>query len=242
MGISNFIQEYLPPVVLAALVIAGSLVLLAMLARGGVAVGLWRGIVSQRLAMAFLVVVLLFVVAFATFLQHNMSVGKGNNEHNGIRKQVYDLTLEDLRVYPVWEFALDEEGLPGQDEETVRPFVYTSPLDPGDGIMVVPASFTLADGTEMSGYLTPTHQGKDIGYIRPTIITEAGQVGFWFGVGSLGPGKVSQYYSKLRKGPLQVFPLYFRSNVALIGGSVEGTIMGFLHYVDMHSYEVEIVK
>ena len=38
-----------------------------------------------------------------------------------IRKQVYDLTAEDLRRYPLWEFCLDEEGIEGQDEATVKP-------------------------------------------------------------------------------------------------------------------------
>jgi hypothetical protein len=39
-----------------------------------------------------------------------------------IRKSVTALTLEDLREHSVWEFALDEEGEPGQDETTVRPY------------------------------------------------------------------------------------------------------------------------
>jgi hypothetical protein len=35
------------------------------------------------------------------------------------RKQVYDLTRENLSKFPIWEFALDEEGDEGQDEATV---------------------------------------------------------------------------------------------------------------------------
>jgi hypothetical protein len=46
------------------------------------------------------------------------------------RKQVYELTVEDLRQHPVWEFALDEEGEEGQDEATVRPFVSSGSVDP----------------------------------------------------------------------------------------------------------------
>src|SRR5882724_9722481 len=42
-----------------------------------------------------------------------------------IRKQVYELTLEDLVAFPAWEFALDEEGEPDQDEATVRPFPFS---------------------------------------------------------------------------------------------------------------------
>jgi hypothetical protein len=43
------------------------------------------------------------------------------------RKQVYDLTLADFDAAPVWEFALDEEAVPGQDETTVRPYEAPGP-------------------------------------------------------------------------------------------------------------------
>jgi len=38
-----------------------------------------------------------------------------------IRKQVHELTIEDLEAHPAWQFALDEEAEEGQDEATVRP-------------------------------------------------------------------------------------------------------------------------
>jgi hypothetical protein len=69
-----------------------------------------------------------------------------------IRRQVYELTLDDLSKFPVWEFALDEEGEEGQDEATVRPYEVTGALDPSDGMFVVRASFTLADDSKMQGY------------------------------------------------------------------------------------------
>ena len=33
-----------------------------------------------------------------------------------IRKQCCDLTAQDFERFPIWEFALDEEGRPGQDK------------------------------------------------------------------------------------------------------------------------------
>lgn len=90
-----------------------------------------------------------------------------------IRKQVYHLTLEDFRKYPVWEFALDEENKEGQDEATVRPHQVTGPLDPSSGMFVVSARFSLADGSTGRGYLTPPVQGdSSIGTIQLHIITE----------------------------------------------------------------------
>ena len=71
------------------------------------------------------------------------------------RKQVYDLTLADLNAIPVWEFAPAEEDVPGRDEATVRAYFVTPPIDTGHGGVVVRATFTLADGTNMRGYLSP---------------------------------------------------------------------------------------
>jgi hypothetical protein len=73
-----------------------------------------------------------------------------------VRKQVYDLTLADFDVSPVWEFASDEEGVAGQDEATVRPYEVSFPVDAaGHGGPVVRAVFTLADGTNLRGYFSP---------------------------------------------------------------------------------------
>jgi hypothetical protein len=77
-----------------------------------------------------------------------------------IRKQVYELSIADFSRFPVWEFALDEEGEEGQDEATVRPCQRCSDLHPLEGMFVVRASFVLADGTQMQGYLTPASARK----------------------------------------------------------------------------------
>jgi hypothetical protein len=65
----------------------------------------------------------------------------------GPRKQVTELTIDDLDQCPVWEFALDEEGEPSQDEETVRPRPEITIVDAADGLFVVSARFTAADGS-----------------------------------------------------------------------------------------------
>ena len=83
-----------------------------------------------------------------------------------IRKQVYELTAGDLEQRPIWEFALDEEGEEGQDEATVRPWTGNQPLDPADGMFVVRAVFELADGTKLTGYLTPPVQGESSRSVR----------------------------------------------------------------------------
>src|SRR5689334_11245781 len=99
-----------------------------------------------------------------------------------VRKQVYELTLDDLCKFPVWEFRLDKEGEEGRDECTVRPYTPSGPLDPADRMFVVRAVFTLADGSRMHGYCTPPPRGNaSIGNLQPIIVTSRGQVRFWCG-------------------------------------------------------------
>lgn len=147
-----------------------------------------------------------------------------------IRKQVYDLTLADIERFPVWEFALDEERAEGQDEATARPYHYTPPLNPNDGMFVVRADFALADGTLMEGYLTPAVQRvSNIGTFQPVIITKQGQVAFWFGIFEPDSGMISQNYRLLGKDASQVFPTRFKSAVEILGGPIEGKLEGFLY-------------
>ena len=144
-----------------------------------------------------------------------------------LRKPVYQLAPVDLSGSPVWEFALDEEGAPDQDETTVRPYRAAGPLDPSAGMFVVAAHFWLADGTPMQGYLTPPPRGDSgLGTIQPTIVTEAGQVGFWCGC---CPPDTAHSYQLLGR-TTSVFPVRFESAVPLVGGVVASSIPGFLYY------------
>jgi hypothetical protein len=157
-----------------------------------------------------------------------------------IRKQVYELSLDDLSEYPVWEFALDEEGEEGQDEATVRPHEVSGALDPSDGMFVVSASFTLADGSKMLGYLTPPVQGDGtIGTLQPIIVTPHGQVGFWCGIMSPSSEQLVKSYGSLGRDADRVFPLQFESQVELVGGPVRGCLSGFMVLEDMETRKVK---
>jgi hypothetical protein len=155
-----------------------------------------------------------------------------------IRKQVYELAVDDLIHFPAWEFALDEEGEEGQDEATVRPSYAPLPLDPSESMFIVRAKFSLADGTRLPGYLTPGHAADDLGSIQPIIITPQGQINFWMGAVR---GDISPLYQKLGKNADQIFPITFKSDVPLVGGVVFGSIPGFLHLTDWKSGRVEVV-
>jgi hypothetical protein len=160
-----------------------------------------------------------------------------------IRKQVYELTDQDLDRYPVWEFALDEEGEEEQDEATVRPYHLRGALDASAGMFIVRARLTLADGTRMIGYLTPPVQGDSgLGKLQPAVAGPAGQVSFWCGVIAPEPAVLAQCYRRLgrRSGP-QVFPVRFESDVALVGGPVSGEVPGFLVLEDFKTGRTRVV-
>ena len=145
------------------------------------------------------------------------------------RKQIDQLTEADFDVSPVWEFASDEEGDPGQDECTVRPFRTDGPIDASSGMYVIRATFTLADGSTAVGYVTPPIEpDDDLGAVQPVVITRDGQVMFWWGI--LDPQRdwIDSAFAKLERDSANVFPIRFLSDIDSTHGPVSGTIPGFM--------------
>ena len=66
--LTNFTTQYLPPLLLTVVIVLAALLLLYWLSRRGIATRLWGAIVRYRGALAFLFAVVLFIVAFGTFL------------------------------------------------------------------------------------------------------------------------------------------------------------------------------
>jgi hypothetical protein len=145
------------------------------------------------------------------------------------RKQVYELTLQDLKEAPIWEFKLDPNGAGGQDEATVQPYTCSGPLDPADRMFVVRAAFTLADGSRMQGYFTPPVPGQEgLDAMQPIIVTPRGQVRFWCGTAAPDAKRLANNYALLARNAARVFPLRFESEVELLGGPVRGSVAGFM--------------
>lgn len=71
------------------------------------------------------------------------------------RKPVDQLKPSDFDVFPMWEFASDEEGDDDQDETWVRP-VKGSAVRRGEYSQLVATDFTTKSGTKFSGYMTVT--------------------------------------------------------------------------------------
>lgn len=160
-----------------------------------------------------------------------------------IRRQVYELTPADLERFSVWELSLDEEGEQGQDEATVRPYETNGPVDPAVGMFIVRASMTLADGTRLMGYVTPSAQGgADLSSCQPAVVVTEGQVSFWRGMCALRPEDISNSYALLKKAsPAQVFPIKFESDVPIACGPVVGEVLGFLILEDFKTMRTRVV-
>ena len=146
------------------------------------------------------------------------------------RKQIYDLTNVDLLRFPIWEFASNEEGEEGQDEATVRPWSGERPPDKRSGPLIVRARFVLADGTPHTGHVTFDMQGISIDSVHSVIVTEAGQVMFWFG--TLVPSRqaIDTAYARLGQTAEFAFPIQYVSDVPLAADPVTGSLEGFCHY------------
>jgi hypothetical protein len=140
----------------------------------------------------------------------------------------------------LWEHCLEEEGLPGQDEATVRPYDTGGKPVEYAGLLVVRATLALANGTRYPGYVYytpkfPPLAGTDYGPLadlHPCIVTPAGQVIFWYGAVAPAAEALAQAYRLLGTGASGVFPVRYASDVPLAAGPIRGELAGFYHIVD----------
>lgn len=149
-----------------------------------------------------------------------------------IRKQVHELTPDDLESFNIWEFCLDEETSEEQDETTVRPRPdLAGIMDCSDGDLLCAAEFVLADGTSHRGWILPRGE-SDIRSSQPVIVTKDGMVGFWHGVMKPRPEDIAKAYARLGRTRETVFPVSFHSMVEVEGKRIHGALSGFAYLED----------
>ncbi len=143
-----------------------------------------------------------------------------------IRKQVFDLTTSDLQQYRLWEFCPDEEGVPGQDEATVRPSEASEVPGYSPGAYIVAADFVMADGSSAEGYI---YSGKpeDFGCTQPNLVLADGQINFWFGIVPVTADRLNILYRRLGKKVESVFPIHYQTRAAVNGNPIRGVVEGF---------------
>ena len=156
-------------------------------------------------------------------------------------KQFGDLSPADFQRHPVWiachteDFA--EPWFNETDEETFRPWMGTPPVSPSDGMLLVPASFELRDGSQHDGFLTPASKERDLGTLQPHLFVGGKSFGFWGGMAGIRKDERTAFYNALGRGPEAIFPIRFSTDPDLATGVAAEQIDGF--YRGTRTIEVE---
>lgn len=150
-----------------------------------------------------------------------------------VLKQFADLSAKDFETHPVWVACHtvdhDESWFDPHDEDTFRPWTGTLPVDPADGMFLVRATMTCADGTPLGGFVTPADldSGEDLGLIQPHVFVGDRPCGFWCGVVEVPAERKAAFYRALGKDAARVFPLQYAPLAELTAGVASGVLMGF---------------
>ncbi len=148
-------------------------------------------------------------------------------------KQFGELTVQDFAQHPVWISVHgadeDEPWYEDCDEETFRPWEGALPISLDEGIVLVQATLTFADGTTVPGFITPQHDHRplDLGIIQPQAFSPAGRHDFWDGMFQRSGELRASFYRDFRKTDSQIFPLTFAATQGLASGQTTGKVEGF---------------
>lgn len=160
--------------------------------------------------------------------------GADTMEARPVLKQFGDLVPADFQQHPVWigchTADYDEPWYDETDEETFRPWTGELPAGPEEGMLLVRATFTIADGRVFVGFVTPQHQGEplDLGLLQPALFLPSGElVQFWCGIVGVDDSTRRALYDGLGASAEQVFPIRFTADQGLTTGQASGTVPGF---------------
>jgi hypothetical protein len=179
-------------------------------------------------------------------------------------KQERDLTPADFRRYPVWigvhNFDSDEPWYEQADEETYRPWTGSLPFAENRGIVLIAATFTLADGSVYPGYCTAVRENWDaparayttpggtrvvpqswsemhggaklsiLALQNPTLFVSNRPVDFHLRIPERRRKAVQDFYATIQKKPFEVFPTSFGAEPGLAVGIVSGSLEGLFYF------------
>jgi hypothetical protein len=152
--------------------------------------------------------------------------------------QFGELTPDHFRRHPVWLQChvadYDEPWYEETDEETFRPCLEPTPVDPKLGMLLVRATGTLADGTALRGFLTPIfaagHPGVShpLGGMQPQLFSPSGhREFFWRGMRAPSPEELRAFYERMGRAAAQIFPIRFLADPGLASGVAAANVEGF---------------
>jgi len=148
-----------------------------------------------------------------------------------IRKQCSDLTAQDFERLPCWEFALDEEGRPDQDEATVRPAAFRRGSMSAGSEQIVLGIFSFPNGRVRLGLLT-SGAGLDVSDTQPSLFVADRLLNFYRGALLLSKAELKRETRLLAEVCDTPFPIYYCSAIRDRGGKpmVDGVLKGFYRY------------
>ncbi len=141
-------------------------------------------------------------------------------------KQLVELTIADLAAAAVWRY----EGGTG-DDALVSPAERVSLGSADEEVFLAATEFTLHDGSRHPGFCFPVDD-TGVDYLQPVIVTEAGQVRFWF-EGPVPAESLERQWTLLGRDPRAIFPVSFRCLVPVDGRDVTGVISRVEHSPDV---------
>ena len=130
-------------------------------------------------------------------------------------KPISELTVDDLEMFALWEFAMDAEG--DFDETAVRPVDSDEvPVDEDYTVYHVACDVELASGRVLTGHVSVCNGALDAD--PPLVVDAAGQA---FDLEHPPHRKQQAAFAALFGAPYaEVFPVRWRLRVALAGESV----------------------
>ena len=151
--------------------------------------------------------------------------------------QFGNLTPAHFDRVPVWaacsSFDYDAPWYGDTDEETFRPWDAMLPAPADGGMLLVRIALRLADGTALSGFVTPMPgppdgEPRSLGTMQPQLYLPDGKIiGFWLGMFGDPAAERQRLYAALGREASAVFPITFLAEPGLVSGTASGTIDGF---------------
>ncbi len=149
------------------------------------------------------------------------------------RRQLDELTADELRAAPAWWFPGREGArLDGPDEATVMPLDAGAAVDGAlefpEGKYLLHATFVLADGTRLDGHVTfaPGDDGSTAAR-EATLCTPRGQVPLWFGAWRPPPEHVAALLASIGRPRDAVFPVRWTATLRPSGVELVGEVRDF---------------
>lgn len=140
------------------------------------------------------------------------------------------LTAADFERIPVWLAChvadYDEPWYDETDEETFRPWTGKLPVKHEDGMVLVKATATLADGSSFPAFLTPAAD-NDLGHAQPHVFVRGKCFSFWGGMMGVSRKGRDEFYAAVGMAAEAVFPIRFTVASELAEGATNVEVGGF---------------